>query len=303
MSMLQSSEAVDIQHLHQRLINPKLMQHHAQRERNLRISYSLHIHLDIINLIQTFSSLLKQEIEHEHLAYIHPLLKKEVIIGNTQHHSADYRLSIDGENLGTLTLSRNTRFNPQEINNIEEILCCLVYPLRNSLVYHQALNNSNIDPLTGVTNRSSLAQTLHTEWDLCHRHQHDLSLMIIDIDHYKAINDQYGHLCGDLILAEVAEQITSCIRDCDIIYRYGGDEFLVLLRETNTKGAEILAERIRSQINNHQYQYKAHSMNISVSIGLAWNQQQAFKNEIEFLEQTDKALYRAKHNGRNIISQ
>ncbi|MCW8091080.1 GGDEF domain-containing protein [Alteromonas sp. ASW11-130] len=153
------------------------------------------------------------------------------------------------------------------------------------------------DPLTGVPNRRGMWEHLHYEYDRAQRYDLPLTVLICDIDHYKKVNDTLGHDGGDFILQEVAKLMSSSLRKQDILARWGGEEFLFLLPETNTREAFIVAEKIRSQIANAEFDYKGHKTGITVSFGLA---DVSDKSQIDqAINEADKRLYQAKNAGRN----
>lgn len=132
------------------------------------------------------------------------------------------------------------------------------------------------------------------------RYNLDLSCIIIDIDHLKKINDNYGHLIGDNILKSVANVINKNIRQEDTLGRYGGEEFLVVLSNTNINGAQLAAEKIRKSIENHKFSNKNIQIKVTVSIGVTDNKTDFPENEDGMLYNADNALYTAKNNNRNM---
>lgn len=162
-------------------------------------------------------------------------------------------------------------------------------PIRNAVLYHRALKMANTDPLTGVYNRYSFDSCLSREFQLAIRNNHTLSLLFIDIDDFKIINDTYGHDYGDIVLKKVAGIIQRTSRSSDVVFRYGGEEFVVILNDTNQDGAVIIAERIQANLAN----------TVTVSIGVS------SMSEIDtihtLVKRADDAMYYAKTNGKNQI--
>jgi diguanylate cyclase (GGDEF)-like protein len=158
-----------------------------------------------------------------------------------------------------------------------------------------------LDGLTGISNRRRFDQFLSTEWDRARRSHQPLSLLLIDVDHFKRINDAYGHLAGDECLCEIAHLLSATlIRPADLIARYGGDEFAVLLPETGSEGASTVAERIRSAMAKDAAKAGT-SYATTLSIGVAtWNAEED-SNPDELIDAADRALYAAKHNGRDRV--
>jgi len=152
---------------------------------------------------------------------------------------------------------------------------------------------SNTDPMTGASNRRYFMPQLRQEIKRVSRFKHPLSLLMIDIDHFKKINDTYGHLTGDSAICELVEIIQHCKRDIDILARLGGEEFALLLPNTNLDGASLIAERIRNNVESAVQKSKCNNtFNMTVSIGLAEYAGQ--NSEDQFLNASDTALYQAK---------
>ncbi|MDR3580236.1 MAG: GGDEF domain-containing protein [Oryzomonas sp.] len=151
------------------------------------------------------------------------------------------------------------------------------------------------DPLTGVGNRRMLIKRLEEEVVRAQRYQRPLTVAFFDIDHFKNINDTYGHSSGDMVLSRVAESLKSGLRDCDLLGRFGGEEFVVLLPETTMDKASKVAERMRADIEHMRLPQITRS--ITASVGLA--ELQDNESGEDLLERSDRALYRAKADGRN----
>ena len=129
------------------------------------------------------------------------------------------------------------------------------------------LSNSMLDSVTHVFNRSLLRDLLQSEISGAERNDRPLALMMTDIDHFKEINDRFGHLTGDFVLAEVANILRSCIRGSDYIVRYGGDEFLLILPETDEAGADMVKRRIYQRVEEWQEKNRMGNFNLNLSIG------------------------------------
>jgi len=165
------------------------------------------------------------------------------------------------------------------------------------------------DGLTGVYNYRYLQTKLLEECKRARKYRRNLSCIILDLDHFKSVNDQFGHPFGDLVLKEVTQQIKTILRDTDILGRYGGDEFLIILPETDSPGALLVADRIRLAIKNHVCQYKMIKASTSASLGicsLPINEQITESCDLEVIKNNlihlaDQALYQAKLAGRNQI--
>ena len=184
-----------------------------------------------------------------------------------------------------------------ELRRFDRLVAALACPLRNGLRYLEAVRASLTDGLTGAGNRISLDSVLSREVDQANRYHQPLSLLVLDLDHFKKINDSYGHVTGDYVLKMVAKTIQASSRCADMTFRFGGEEFVVLLNKTDTAGARITAERIRNNISQLSLHFAKQQIPVSVSIGVATLGHGESKDSL--LGRADQALYQAKQNGRN----
>jgi len=164
---------------------------------------------------------------------------------------------------------------------------------------------STTDSLMGIYNRRYLEKRLHEEFFRSKRYEFPLSLLLLDIDHFKKVNDSYGHQVGDLVLRRLAELIVSTVRDSDVVARYGGEEVLLILPHTKGSNAELLAERLRFAVENTllvkaEENDRKNDLQITVSIGVS-TLASAMTNGQQLVKQADKALYFAKERGRNKV--
>ncbi len=222
-------------------------------------------------------------------------------LGRDALHHCDYRLTTDEGYLGEIIFSRSKRFIETELAALEIMLGALVYPLRNALRYQAAMQLALLDPLTHLGNRAALDNALRRELQLAERHHYELSLLMIDVDHFKAINDRHGHSQGDDVLREIARTIESVCRETDISFRYGGEEFVVLLRKTGETGARTIAERLRRTISKLVIGHNGNSVRPTVSIGISTRTSEQKEHINDLFERADQALYRAKEAGRNCV--
>jgi two-component system cell cycle response regulator len=162
---------------------------------------------------------------------------------------------------------------------------------------------ATVDALTAVANRRAVEQRLAHEFQRAKRYKHPLSVMLVDIDHFKSVNDTYGHPVGDKVLVEVAAAIRQSIRGTDMVGRFGGEEFIVLAPETPASAGGIVAERVRQSIAHRTSGKSDQGMPaVTASIGVA-STEIAAANETELVTRADQALYRAKREGRNRVIQ
>ena len=159
---------------------------------------------------------------------------------------------------------------------------------------------SVLDGLTGLYNRRQFEISLEQEYNRTKRHPSDFSLAILDIDFFKKVNDTYGHQYGDYVLKTVADLMKSAFRKTDLLYRYGGEEMVIMMPETNIEGAIIPVQRLRRMVEDYDFEYNGIKSKVTVSIGLTTNYQE-FNSQTELLKSADEALYKAKESGRNRV--
>lgn len=159
------------------------------------------------------------------------------------------------------------------------------------------------DPLTGLLNRRALVERLTTEMERALRYDTSVALLLVDLDHFKRVNDTHGHLAGDGVLRGVAELLTEEARSSDLVARYGGEEFLVVLPETDDAGAAVLAERMRERVAGHTFRAweDGHTLRLTASIGVATFPAARIESVEDLFARADAALYRAKAEGRDRV--
>ncbi len=161
---------------------------------------------------------------------------------------------------------------------------------------------SFLDGLTGLWNRPYLDQRLESELNVAHRYGRPLGLMMTDIDHFKLVNDTYGHLFGDIVLQGVAEELRGYARRSDIVARYGGEEFAVLLTDTPLSAGTFVAERLRASVENRRFEVHDQLVTVTASFGLACTENIVGEVTPEALiDAADRALFASKDAGRNCI--
>ncbi|MFU8784428.1 GGDEF domain-containing protein [Aliidiomarina sp.] len=185
--------------------------------------------------------------------------------------------------------------------NIAEVMLVLFLIFRfyegaRSEAFAELVRISTMDKLTGIYNRAKLDDVLEQHIELMDRSEQPLSIMLLDLDHFKVVNDQFGHLQGDKVLQEVTKVIKRAIRKTDQFGRWGGEEFMLICPNTSAENAACLAEKLRAAVQDFDWQFAVH---ITVSIGIA--EIAARQSSVQALQAADKALYRAKNNGRNRV--
>ncbi|WP_440874582.1 diguanylate cyclase [Thalassotalea sp. PLHSN55] len=208
----------------------------------------------------------------------------------------------------SLFMAQNCTFLPVETAGDVKHICILIedatdvchYQNRLKMTLDELALANRIDGLTQIFNRKHWENSLEQEFSRAQRYQHDLALIMFDLDHFKVLNDRYGHQGGDTVLVETAKKIKSLLRICDQFGRYGGEEFGIILPETDITGALDVAERIRIAIETAVFTHQENSIRCTVSIGVAILNKNIQGYE-ELIKCADTALYEAKAHGRNKV--
>ena len=277
-------------------INPESKQRFASKV--LALSGILQTTLETNELLALFAKELSHFVDFDGVSYRFSAQHIDINLGEQTQHSCEYKLVVSEEELGELRLHRFYPFEEPELETVENLLAGLLYPLRNTLLYQRALTTALIDPLTGVKNRATMDGALHREIELAHRLGSELSVILLDIDRFKWINDSYGHLFGDQVLRAIATCAEKSIRESDMLFRYGGEEFLIVLSGTAKDGARLLAERIRVNVENLE-PHPAHDVRPTISLGVTSLCDE--DNATTLFARVDTALYKAKQTGRNRV--
>jgi diguanylate cyclase (GGDEF)-like protein len=212
-----------------------------------------------------------------------PLLYKDEALGVMVFLSRDH---------GTLT--------SRQIEHLKVLGNQSAISIKNSLLHEEIKRMAITDGLTGLFNHKHFHKRLSRELGRFQRTSRPLSLLLMDIDFFKKINDTYGHPAGDEVLRGVAGIVMETIREVDVAARYGGEEFAAVLIDTDKRGAARLAERLRKNIQKTRFEAEGHTISVTASIGISSCGEDAEQTE-EIIALADRALYRAKEGGRNRV--
>ena len=202
---------------------------------------------------------------------------------------------VNGERITTLVLRDGDKI---QIGSTTILKCSYADNLEESFqqrMYEAALR----DPLTRLYNRRHLLEQLESEFSYVMRHRTPLSLVLMDIDHFKGINDRFGHLVGDAVLVRFSEVIRNAIRVEDLAARYGGEEFVLVCRGVQVAGGLNIANRIRQVVERTQFMPERPELNVTISAGVAGGPEHTIGTSQALLDAADQALYQAKRSGRN----
>jgi diguanylate cyclase (GGDEF)-like protein len=208
-------------------------------------------------------------------------------------------LAAGGHLVGVMGISEDA-FAEAKRRTVAMSAALLAICIRNAQLFSEVRDNSLRDGLTGCFNRTHAIEVIDTELRRARRSQLPVSLIMFDLDHFKDINDQHGHLCGDAVLAVIGARMRDLLRGSDLKCRYGGEEFLVLLPETALEGAKRVADTLRRELAETAIQWQDATIGITASFGVTT----ALPSEVDsqaLIARADAALYRAKDQGRNCV--
>lgn len=316
--------ATDLERLHSEL------RHYRQQSEKLQKINMLYQRmagiLDLPSMIEAFSIWLMETVSHELVGYHNPGWRRTHMF--CSYHGPKRRLAIQQAQsvleeqpdpsgdpallatedftvhkweLNTLNckgvlviLSQGKPLADHELQFIDETLAIISDPLKRALEYEAIFTQARHDSLTGLPNRFVFDERIGYIVEQAKRYGHPLTLAALDLDHFKAVNDTMGHLKGDQVLKQVAEAMSNEVRTTDLLVRMGGDEFLLVLPDTDITAANILAERLCEVVR--QLEVVTSSGPLAISIGLAaWSSELSIA---QWVERADDTLYQAKSNGR-----
>ncbi|MBN1536656.1 MAG: diguanylate cyclase [Anaerolineales bacterium] len=212
-------------------------------------------------------------------------------------------LTLGSQTLGAISLSsyRRHAFSETDLQLLVSFAAMATTAINNAQLHAAVQKQAVTDTLTKLYNRRGLFDLAQREVMRAHRFQHPLCAMLLDIDHFKQINDTHGHQVGDQILAGVSTEFTKTLRQVDLVGRYGGDEFIALLPETDLPQAMAIAERLRKSVSEMTFNTPTTQVKITISVGVAVLGKEDTLETL--IKNTDLALYRAKEKGRNVVGE
>lgn len=284
--------------------------------------------LDVSGMIESYSIWLMPQVEHALIGYRNQVRSKkhlfcsghgpkrrsiiafaDEILSNTDHEPKAY-MSDDGhyahkwlietaEDAGIIIiLKEDNELTDLEIQLINESLLVLADSLHRGLEYEELFESARKDTLTGLSNRRVFEERIRAMMNGAKRYQRPLTMASLDLDHFKQINDNLGHQEGDNVLKKVADVFSGVIRDTDMLVRFGGDEFILVMDNTNEKNGRILAERLCKAVDNLDI-WATSEIKLGVSIGMT--QWKAEERLDDWMQRVDDILYNAKTDGRSRV--
>ena len=210
-------------------------------------------------------------------------------------------LVVDGKIIGVMEAinkEKGKKFNDFDLDIFTNLSVQAAIAIQNAQLYDMAIT----DGKTKLYIHKYFETRLFEEYIRAERYNKELTVVMLDIDHFKKINDTYGHQFGDEVLIKIADVIKSTCRVCDIAARFGGEEFSIILPETNKDNGFLLSERLRKKVEDLEFEHEGQLIKITISGGVSTYPDNNSKNSKNLLEQADKALYNSKGNGRNKVT-
>lgn len=294
--------AVDLQKTRQAAEHLRMLEEWQNTRNGFTVlCHRLHQTLDVNNMLDIFAEEVARVVPFSSLSYRRSRSGGDFgyLLGSGGPHHCCYNLSLKGHELGSLRIDRRERFTEDELMLFEQFIGVLVQPLRNAWHYQDAMESALTDGLTGLGNRRALDAAMGRHIEQARRYDKPLSMLLCDLDLFKEINDTHGHAAGDEILTLVSQRLQHEIRASDLGFRYGGEEFAVLLPHTDLDCAATVAERLRRALGEQPMRVENRDLVVTASIGLATLGGNGTSETL--IQEADAALYRAKHLGRDQV--
>jgi diguanylate cyclase (GGDEF)-like protein len=247
--------------------------------------------LELDKILTIFSMEAAKFIDFSGLYFKNQSLSKTLRGSRKAKQERQFELKINDEFIGVLTYAVNTPISITNYKVLEQLHQYLLYPLKNALQYHYAMQLAMQDSLTGLGNRRYFDEQLKRALHNANRHHSQIGLLLGDLNKFKAINDTHGHDIGDQVLQQFAQALRTCVRDSDSIFRFGGDEFAILVENASEYALDIIESRILKAIDNNALLTK---YQVTCSLGKTFMNRA--DNESSLFKRADQALYRQKMN-------
>lgn len=255
----------------------------------LALMTKLQTTLDIDELINIFAIEATRYVDFSGLYFKSQSLNKVLSGSRKAKKESRFELKTDDDFIGTLSYGINSPISLTNYKVLEQLHQCLLYPLKNAIAYHAAMELAMQDALTGLGNRRYFDEQLKRAMHNANRHHSLVGLVLGDLNKFKVINDTFGHVTGDLVLQEFANILRLCIRDSDSLFRFGGDEFAIIVENANETALAIIESRINLALTSNVLLRK---YKLGCSIGSTFMNRA--DNEISLFERADETLYRNK---------
>ncbi|WP_019029914.1 GGDEF domain-containing protein [Colwellia piezophila] len=259
------------------------------KQQTLSLVTSLQTTLDVEQLLQIFSMEVARYIDFSGLYFKSKSLHHSLRGSRKAKQKNHFELKIDKESIGTLSYGINSPISLTNHKVLEQLHHCLRYPLKNAIAYHDAIQLAMQDALTGLGNRRYFDEQLKRAMYNANRHHSLMGLVLGDLNKFKAINDTFGHVTGDIVLQEFANLLRQCTRNSDSLFRFGGDEFAIIIENANDNALVIIESRINIALTSNVILGK---YQLGCSIGSTFMART--DNEMSFFTRADDNLYQRK---------
>ncbi len=247
--------------------------------------------LDLDKLLDIFAMEAARYIKFSGLYFKNKAISKTLRGSRKATHERQFELKLNDEFIGTISYSIDKPISMRHYKDLQRIHQIILYPLKNALQYHQAMQLAMQDALTGLGNRRYFDEQLKRAMHNANRHHAQVGLVLGDLNKFKVINDTYGHALGDQVLIQFAEVLRTCVRDSDSVFRFGGDEFAIIVENASDYALDIIQSRLDSSLKSNVLLAK---YQVGCSLGTTFMNRA--DNEHTLFERADQALYRQKMN-------
>ena len=263
----------------------------ANNKSNSSLLEQLQTTLDLDKLLDIFAMEAASYIKFSGLYFKSKIVSKTLRGSRKAKHERQFELKLNDEFIGTISYSIDKPISMHHYKDLQRIHQIVLYPLKNALQYHQAMQLAMQDGLTGLGNRRYFDEQLKRAMHNANRHHAQVGLVLGDLNKFKEVNDTYGHITGDQVLIQFANILRTCVRDSDSIFRFGGDEFAIIVENASEYALDIIQSRLGSSLKSNVLLAKYH---IGCSLGTTFMNRA--DNEHTLIERADQALYRQKMN-------
>jgi diguanylate cyclase (GGDEF)-like protein len=257
--------------------------------------------LNINQIIETFLESVKSEMPICGIEYEYPLLYTHIHHGRKTNCSCSYLLDVDNDTWGNITIYSDNDLSVEEKNSLDEYISTIIFPLRNAIKYENAIIVSSSESYLGLPNWGIMEGLITREAKLAIRQKKPFSLVLVDIDRFMELKDKNGPLYGDFIIRHVYETIQKTLRDTDILNRFGYDQFSLILSNTQSNDANMIANRIRMAVSNHDLKNSETDKNVRATISIGVTELETTDSVESLYARAYNALKLAKNSGRNIV--
>lgn len=262
---------------------------HEDNYRKLALTEQLQTSLELNTLLNIFAMEAAKYVDFSGLYFKSEDISASIRGSRAGKKERSYELKISKQYIGTLTYALNTPISVTNNKILKELHQLLIHPINNAIKYQQAITLAMQDSLTSLGNRRYFDEQLKRAMHHANRQQSKVGLMVCDLNKFKAINDTYGHNIGDEILVQFAKALNKSIRDSDSVFRFGGDEFVIIVEDASKQSLLLIEERISLALNENTLLAK---YDVSCSLGFTFMNRA--DNQTTFFERADSMLYRRK---------